>query len=244
MKICIAQSSSVAGEITQNIENHLRLIDTAIQFQTDLIVFPELSITGYEPSLAHELACHLYDNRFEEFQQRADTHQIIVSIGVPTRSSEGINISMILFQHNQERSVYSKHLLHVDELPYFVSGKDQSFLLKAEKRIAVGICYETLKREHFIQAKEHGAEFYIASVAKPDRGTSKAYPHFSDMAEEFDIPILMANCVGFCDNFLSNGKSAVWNRNGKMIAQLDETNQGLIVYDTTHDQAHALIVDN
>lgn len=73
-----------------------------------------------------------------------------------------------------------------------------------EKKIAFGICYETLRREHFFQAIEHEADIYIASVAKPERRIKKAYLHIPSIAKEFNIPILMSNCVGYCDNFLSN----------------------------------------
>ncbi|MFN0199912.1 MAG: nitrilase-related carbon-nitrogen hydrolase [Bacteroidia bacterium] len=103
------------------------------------------------------------------------------------------------------------------------------------KQIALGICYETLQRAHFVKAKENEAELYIASASKPDRGTDKAYLHFPSIAKEFKTPILMSNSVGYCDNFLSNGLSSVWNKEGKLIGQLDKENQGLLIYDTEKD---------
>lgn len=232
MRICLIQSYSEKGNIFQNIQNHLRLIKSAIQSKADLIIFPELSITGYEPELAEELACTSEDDRFNSFQELADINKITIGIGMPTRSSEGINISTIFFRPDRKRLLYSKQILHDDELPYFVSGKNQPLLIIAGKKIAFGICYETLKREHFIKAIENQANIYVASVAKPDRGIEKAYLHFPSVAKEFNIPILMSNCVGYCDNFLSNGKSAAWNSNGELVAQLDEKNQGLLIYDT------------
>lgn len=240
MRICLVQSSSEKGEIGQNIQNHLRLIRSAIQTKADLIIFPELSITGYEPKLAEELACQLEDERFNPFQALADTNKVTIGIGMPTRSSEGVNISTIFFQPDKGRLLYSKQILHDDELPYFVSGRNQLFITNKRKKIAFGICYETLKREHFTQAVENKADIYIASVAKPDRGIEKAYLHFPSMAKEFNIPILMSNCIGCCDNFLSNGKSAAWNRGGELMAQLDEQNQGLLIYDTELEKANIL----
>lgn len=240
MRICLVQSSSEKGEINQNIQNHLRLIRSAIQSRVDLVVFPELSITGYEPGLAQKLACTIEDDRFSIFQALANNNKVTIGIGMPTFSADGINISTIFFQPDRERLVYSKQILHDDELPYFVSGKNQPFLINAGKRIAFGICYETLKREHFVKAIESKADIYIASVAKPDRGIKKAYLHFPSIALEFNIPILMSNCVGYCDNFLSNGKSAAWNREGELMAQLDEENQGLLIYDTDLEEVNVL----
>lgn len=240
MRIVLIQSSATKGGVTQNIQNHLRLIKTAIQSKADLIVFPELSITGYEPELAKKLACHVEDDIFNPFQELADTNDVTIGLGAPIRSVDGINISMLFIQPGKERLVYSKQILHEDELPYFVSGENQSFLINLGKKIAFGICYETLRREHFIQAIENKADIYVASAAKPDRGIEKAYLHFPSIAKEFSIPILMSNCVGYCDNFMSNGKSAAWNSNGELVAQLDEESQGLLIYDTEIDKAYTL----
>ncbi len=233
MKICIAQTQSLRGQVQENIKNHLKIIKSAIQWNIDLIVFPELSITSYEPHLAKELAIELEDIRLNSFQKLSDKNEITIGIGVPTKDYNGIHISMLIFQPNRQRTVYSKEILHIDELPYFTSGINSQQLLNVKgKKIAIGICYETLKREHFIKAKENKAEIYIASVAKPDRGTNKAYLHFSIISKEFKTPILMSNCVGYCDNFLSNGRSSVWNQKGELISELDTINQGIIVYDT------------
>ena len=235
MRICIAQAKSEKGKIQANIENHLKLINRAIKFNSDLIIFPELSITNYEPELAYELATDLEDNIFNPFQDLADKNQIAIGIGMPTKSIDGINISMLIFQPNKSRTIYSKCLLHSDELPYFVSSNKQPFLKIKGKKIALGICYETLQREHFVKAKENDADIYIASVSKPERGTSKAYLHFSSIAKEFKTPILMSNSVGYCDNFLSNGLSSVWNCKGELIGQLDKENQELLIYDTENE---------
>jgi predicted amidohydrolase/GNAT superfamily N-acetyltransferase len=232
MKICIAQTKSENGKIQENIKNHLELIERAIKLNSDLIIFPELSITNYEPKLANELATSLEDSIFNSFQDVSDKNQIAIGIGMPTKSSNGINISMLIFQPKKEKYIYSKQILHSDELPYFVCGNEQSMLYLKGKKIAIGICYETLQREHFTNAYQKGADLYIASVAKPRSGIEKAHKHFSEIATEFNIPILMSNCVGFCDNFMSEGRSAVWNNKGRIIGKLNDENQGLLFYDT------------
>jgi len=232
MKICLAQIKSEKGNISKNIQNHLTFIERAIEFKSDLIVFPELSITNYEPELANELATVVKDEIFNPFQGLSDKNQIVIGIGMPIKTSDGINISMIIFQPNKERIFYSKRLLHSDELPYFVSSNIQSLLRVKGQNIALGICYETLQREHFVKAKENNADLYIASVSKPDRGTGKAYLHFPSIAKEFETPILMCNAIGFSDNFVANGLSSVWNKKGELLDQLDKENQGLLVYDT------------
>lgn len=232
MKICIAQTKSEKGNIQRNIDNHLEFIERAIKLKADLIIFPELSITNYEPELATELATDIESSIFSPFQEISNANGISIGIGMPTKAPDGLNISMLIFQPNKEKTVYSKQMLHSDELPYFVCGKNQSFLTINGVKIAIGICYETLQREHFLNVKNQGTDIYIASVAKPKGGIEKAYKHFPQIANEFNTPILMSNCVGHCDNFISVGQSAVWNKKGELIEHLDDNNVGLLIYDT------------
>ena len=236
MKICIAQTKSEKGNILWNIENHLEFVERAIHLKADLIVFPELSITNYEPDLAKELATEIESNIFCPFQETSNKNEITIGIGMPTKATDGIHISMLIFQPNKERAIYSKQMLHSDELPYFVCGNKQAILNIKGQKIAVGICYETLQREHFLNAKDQGIDIYIASVAKPNGGIEKAYKHFPQIANEFNTPILMSNCLGHCDNFMSVGQSAIWNRKGELIEQLDDHNQGLLTFDTKTEQ--------
>ncbi|MEM9931418.1 MAG: carbon-nitrogen hydrolase family protein, partial [Bacteroidota bacterium] len=240
MKVCIAQTRSAKGDIAENLHRHIWIIRQALPFQPDLIVFPELSITNYEPELAQVLAISIDDERFNALQELADKNDVYLAVGAPTRTPHGINISLLILRPQQERLIYSKRLLHEDELPYFVSGHQQPTLEIKGKRIALGICYETLQRSRFLSAAETGADLFVASVAKPDRGTDKAYVHFPAMAKEFGLPILMANCVGPCDDFLSTGKSAVWDITGKLISQLNEGNEGLLIYNTSTTKTEAL----
>lgn len=232
MKIGIAQTKSLKGEIHENIQNHIQIVKRAIESNSDLIIFPELSITNYEPCLSKELATSLDNEIFNPFQELSDKHKITIGIGMPSISSDGIKISMLIFQPDEKRTIYSKQMLHLDEQPFFVSGNKQTYLTIKGKKIAIGICYETLQREHFLKTNHSGADIYIASVAKSKEGIEKAYKHFSEIANEFNTPILMSNCVGYCDNFLSVGQSAVWNQHGLLLKQLDSHNQGILIYDT------------
>lgn len=225
MKICLAQISSHKGDIPKNIEKHILYVKQAIENNADLICFPELSITGYEPELAEELATTEKDERFDVFQKLAESGKIIICIGVPTKSTTGEMISMIIFHPDKERQIYSKQYLHSDEKPYFIEGQEQIIIECKGKRIAPAICYESLLPEHFENAKSMKIDCYLASVAKPERNTLSAYTYFPVLAKENQIPVLMVNSIGFQDNFLAFGKSGAWNSEGQLIHQLDSLNE-------------------
>jgi predicted amidohydrolase len=50
--IAVAQTVPIRGDVDANIEQHLRLIRVAAQEQAQVLVFPELSLTGYEVDIA------------------------------------------------------------------------------------------------------------------------------------------------------------------------------------------------
>src|SRR4051812_37573770 len=112
MKICVAQTEPVTGNIQANIHNHKRLIDLAVLNGADTIIFSELSLTGYEPTLARQRATDINDNRFDDFQKISDAKKITIGVGAPVKSNDGIWISMILFEPQQSRKLYSKKYLH------------------------------------------------------------------------------------------------------------------------------------
>jgi predicted amidohydrolase len=173
MKICIAQIRPVKGETNKNIEIHKKFIDLAISKEADMIFFPELSLTGYEPKLTKNLATTQNDKRFDDFQDISDSHNITIGVGMPTKSDSDILISMIIFQPHESRRTYSKQILHSDEFPYFVNGQQQIILTTKNKKIAPAICYESLQPEHSERAFNSGAEIYIASVCR-DQNRSRS----------------------------------------------------------------------
>ena len=244
MKISIAQIKPIKGNILSNIENHKRLIELAVFNESDMIMFPELSITGYEPELSKELATDQDDQRFDDFQKISDINHITIGIGMPTKSDSGILISMILFQPDKPRQTYSKQHLHQDEFPYFVNGQEQIFLTQENNKIALAICYESLLPEHAESAIENGATIYLASVAKPARGVEKAFNHYPEIAKKYSIPVLMANCIGYCDNFESAGKTSIWNNKGQLVGQLDDKSEGILLFDTNTQEVIKQMINN
>ena len=58
--IAAAQSSSTKGDIAGNLRRHARLVALAKEHGADAVVFPELSLTGYEPTIAAQTAMLAY----------------------------------------------------------------------------------------------------------------------------------------------------------------------------------------
>src|SRR4051794_11766745 len=106
MKICVAQTRPGKGDIPANIEHHKTLIQLAVSNRADMIIFPELSLTGYEPELAKELATHPGNASFEALQKISDVENITIGVGMPLKTDSGTLIGMILFQPNMPVQTY------------------------------------------------------------------------------------------------------------------------------------------
>ena len=232
MKICVAQIRPIKGDIQSNIENHKKLIDLAVSHGADTVIFPELSITGYEPELAKELATDPDDSRFDDFQKISDTKQVTIGVGVPKKNNTGISISMVLFQPHKARQTYSKRYLHSDEEPFFVSGQSSIGLIGNKANIALAICYELSVPEHAENAFQSGVGIYIASVAKSADGVEKAVRRLSKIADKYSMTVLMSNCVGQADGYECAGKTSIWNDKGLLLRQLNDKDEGILILDT------------
>jgi len=240
MKIAAAQIKPTKGAIQQNIQKHKQLIELAVSNEVDYIFFPELSITGYEPELAQDLAVAPDDSLFEPFQEFADQHHITIGVGMPTRYQSGVRISMLIFQPSSPRQCYSKQYLHSDEMPYFTSGDSQVYL--ANNQIGLAICYEISIPEHALAIHQNGAAFYVASVAKTADGMEAANIRLPEVARSYGMTTLIANCIGYCDNFESSGNSAIWNREGVLLGQLESNVEGVLILNTNTQKIKAAVL--
>lgn len=232
MKICAAQTKPVKGDIHTNMDSHIRFIDLAHSLGADCIIFPELSLTGYEPTLSKELALDQADSRLDDFQNISNAGRITIGIGIPSKHKSGICISMLLFQPYKARRMYSKKYLHPDEEKFFIPGQNFTRLWVNKTHIAPAICYEISIPEHAERAFNSGAELYIASVAKFINGIDKALKRLSGIAGKYSMTVIMSNCIGRSDGGECAGNTSVWNHEGVLVGQLNNKNEGLLIFDT------------
>jgi predicted amidohydrolase len=233
MKICVVQTQALKGDIAGNIARHIQFAELAVDNGANMIVFPELSVTGYEPTLAATLATTATDERLDCFQDISDRHQVTICIGLPTRSEQQPFISMIIFQPDKERLTYSKQYLYPTEVDYFSPGTKAVFLHPEENTvIAPAICYELSVPQHAENAHNNGTSVYIASVLNSIGGIDNDLKRLADIARNYSMTTFMANYVGESGGYTCAGKSSVWHSDGTLARQLDDKNEGILIYDT------------
>lgn len=233
MKIGIVQLKPLKGDIEGNLNKHLKLIDAALEKQPDLLMFPELSLTGYEPELAKDLATNSNDNRLIPLQEISDKYNIILCVGIPTRNNNELFISMIIFRSNKERITYSKQYLYPTEKGIFTTGYTPYIIsYDEENRIAPAICYELSNTEHTDYARKMNATVYMASVLNSVNGVDADIEKLSKIASTNQMTTFMSNYIGESGGYECAGKSSIWNSKGELIAQFDDKTEGILIYDT------------
>ncbi|MEZ4514145.1 MAG: carbon-nitrogen hydrolase family protein [Chloroflexota bacterium] len=245
MKIGVVQTRPVKGNVGQNVAAHERWVTLAADSGAEMVIFPELSLTGYEPTLAAGLAMGVDDPRLDGLQALSDERRVTIGAGLPLQTGAGVAIAMALLQPQQPRRPYGKQYLHADEVPFFVPGVGFPVLQTAvSPPLALAICYELSIPAHAETAHRHGAGVYIASVSKSADGVVKAGERLAAIARQYGMPVLMANNVGSSDDFVGGGGTAVWDRQGSLLHQLDEASEGFIIYDSVVEQmVMTMVVD-
>ena len=69
--IAAAQSCSTKGDIDANVGAHAKIVRVAAEHHVDLVVFPELSLTGYEPEIATVCTIDAEDERLDPLKALA-----------------------------------------------------------------------------------------------------------------------------------------------------------------------------
>ena len=211
-----AQSSSIRGDIEGNVDGHLRLIEKAAEHGASLIVFPELSLTGYEPDLAESHHLEPGDARLGAFQEMADKHTMKILVGAPYREGESLHIAAFLYQPDEDPLVYTKHHLHDGEEVYFESGtRELSFDVPGE-RASVAICADITHPEHAENAAVNGATIYAAGVLITPEGYEADAALLQGYSEKHNMMVVMANHASPSGGFESAGKSAIWDHLGNL----------------------------
>lgn len=237
MKLCAVQLAALRGDLAGNLRRHLYCIEQAGRAGAQLVVFPELSLSGYEPALAQALAQTADSVWLEPVQMLCDQLGVSVALGLPLQAASGVQIGMPILRPAKPALVYAKQRLHADEMDFFTAGDNQLVFTAGELRVAPAICYESMFLEHAMQARKDGAEVYLVSVAKSAKGIGEGFAHYPAVASRLSMPVLLANCVGPADTFIGAGCSAAWDSQGRLLAALDEHSEGLLMLDTSSASA-------
>jgi predicted amidohydrolase len=220
--IAAAQIPSVRGDVSANLAAHDAAVSAAAASEASIVIFPELSLTGYEPDIAAALAFTVDDERLNPLRRLAERHQITLVVGAPVRSgSDKPAIGAFVITPAGEVKTYLKMYLGTSEAPHFSHG-DTPFVLDIKgQRIGLAICADSSRLSHPRTYTDLGAKTYAAGVFLTAEWYATDVPRLQKYAEEFGLLTLMANQGASSGTYESVGKSAAWAPGGKLLVQAE-----------------------
>jgi predicted amidohydrolase len=229
LSVAAAQAVSTRGAALANLEHHCRLAELAAAKGVDVVVFPELSLTGYELDLAPTLAFSAEDERLGPLVAVADASGVTLVVGAPVRLASELHIGAFVLDPDRSIRVYTKRFLHGGEKAVFAPGDLDPILELGDDRAALAICADISHPEHAEAAAMRSASLYLVGVFFSPEGYPADTDRLADYAVRHSMAVAMANAGGPATGFASAGGSAVWSDSGALVARLDGVGAGLVV---------------
>jgi predicted amidohydrolase len=227
--IAAAQTIPFDGDIRKNIETHEKLIVTAADKKVDLVVFPEMSLTGYDLMRAPELAFTIYDERLNSIVLLAEKHNITVVPGVPLQMDSNLYIGALIISPDRSISPYAKHHVHSSEKKVFQSGHLNPKIYIGDDQASLAICADITHPSHADNAALSGSTLYLAGVFITPEGIEKESAMLKRYAKKHQMAVVMANYGGESGGIQSGGKSAVWSDTGGKVVAMEGVGEGLVI---------------
>lgn len=244
LRVAMAQLDMLVGDIAKNTQS---VIDEAKKARdekkADVIVFPELTLTGYPPE--DLLLRPSLDPRIESALQRIlnEVYDIYVVVGYPRRiDGELFNCAGVIYQGKQLLEYAKQELpnfLVFDDKRYFSEGSNAGIVKIKGVTVGLSICEDIWHPAPIAQAKAAGAELILNLNASPfhieKMGEREALLH--QRATEVSLPIVYVNYMGAQDELVYEGGSFVVNAHGTKVLQAPWFEAGLYCVDMIVDDS-------
>ena len=244
MKIGICQINPTVGAINKNKQLILENYNRSISLGAELVVFPELALTGYPPQdlLLREQFLKRTANALDEIAKQTSTPMILGSTLVD--NSDLFNCSF-LCENGKIVGYYKKILLPTydvfDEDRYFKSGSEPSVfeltISGQSQRIGLQICEDlwdhNYSKDLAESIKETGADIIINISASPfgDDRLIERSNLIKAKAQKTRLPFVYCNMVGSQDELIFDGQSLVYGPDGNLIAKGKAFEEDLLIVD-------------
>jgi predicted amidohydrolase len=240
--LAVAQTLPVRGDVAANLEQHLTLARVAAGEQAQVLVFPELSLTGYELDLADELAFSEHDARLDPLVDAAVSHAMTLVVGAPVRLGERLHLGAFLLAPDRSIDVYTKHHLGAfpasanpggnvppPEASVFAAGDRNPLVALGGGTAAVAVCADTGRPSHPQAAAERGARTYLASTFVIPSDLANDARNLATYAARHGMAVAFANFGGPSGGLPAAGRSAIWSERGERLVQLEARGAGVAV---------------
>jgi NAD+ synthetase len=253
MKVALAQINTTVGDINGNRDCVLQVLEKSRTLGADIVVFPELCLTGYPPRDLLGLHGFVESNlrALKEIAAHSGSTGIVLGFVDRNPKKEGRDFcnSAALLAEGKIQAVIHKTLLPTydvfDEERYFESADSTRLVRFGGRALGISICEDAWNSEDFwsrplypidpIRTQvEMGADLLINISASPyEMGKPRfRFQMLLDHVQKHHVPLVYVNLIGGNDDLVFDGNSLVLGKNGNVVAQARGFSEDLLVVET------------
>lgn len=233
----MAQVNVTVGDLKGNAEKIVQYVDEAREFQSDVVVFPELAITGYPPEDLLMKSHFIQDNLDMMNYVRERSNDITVIVGFVDLLDGTRNAAAIIHDGNLVDVYHKIHLPNYgvfDEKRYFKSGNTCPVYVINGIKVGINICEDIWYPDGpiLLQSKL-GAEVIININGSPyHQGKPRLRKQMlTKRAVDNEVFVVYVNLVGGQDELIFDGNSMILDPSGKVISEGEYFIEDLVITD-------------
>ncbi len=213
--LAVAQPRCDGGDLAANARHHAECIRAA---RARVVVFPELSLTGYHVDAEALTADHPAFGPVIEACQHIGT---IALVGAPEQAPDGRYLSLWYVATSGARPLYRKMWLGEAEAPHFLAGDSPAVLEVDGWRLGLAICKDTGVPEHAAATAALGIDAYVAGVLEHDTDAEVPATRARRIAADHGVWVAMAAFAGSTGEGYdrAGGRSGIWRPDGSEAAR-------------------------
>lgn len=237
-RVVMAQLNLLVGDVAGNLRQVMEAaIRSRDEYHAQLVVFPELTLTGYPPE---DLLFHSTLRRDVEQSVERLTHEIRgldVMVGYPLYADGHIYNAASVIGGGMLRATYRKRRLPnysvFDEMRYFTPGDVPAVFEIAGARIGINICEDIWHAEPPQSAAAAGARLLLIPNASPFELDKQRLREneLRRRAQAAGLPLVYVNLVGGQDELVFDGGSLAMNPDGRVAVRAPNFETGLYPVD-------------
>ena len=235
LRIALAQIDTTVGDIAGNVAKIQGHIARARHQGAELVVFPELAVTGYPPEDLLLKEHFLTDARAAVERLAAETNDIVALVGFPERAEDVYNAAAVL-AGGKVRGIYRKTYLPnygvFDEERYFQEGTRGGLIEVGDAVVGLTICEDIWEPGPPLSDEAlAGATVVINLSASPyyaGKGGERENM-LVQRARDSLAAVAFCNLVGGQDELVFDGHSVVVDHDGTVIARAHQFREELLV---------------
>ncbi|MFI8365735.1 carbon-nitrogen hydrolase family protein [Streptomyces sp. NPDC085466] len=234
MLLAAAQFAPVPGDVEANVRTIAGLVREAGAAGARVVVFAELSLTGYDTALIREdpaLVLAEDDPRLEPVRAACRAAGAAAVVNGPVRGAGPLPglATLVIGPDGSTLARYDKrHLYHGDERDTFAAGTADGRFALDGLRFALATCYDNRFPELAERAAADGCSVYLAS-SMLDAANDSFETVYPVRAREFGLFVALGNSLGPSEVGEGGGGAGVWGPDGGRLADAGPERPGFVL---------------